>query len=138
MAEFQRRKAEAVEHIRSCCLLYEYQLRRGKHFLHEHPWTARSWKLDCVQQLMENRNVQLVQGHMFQFGMTTHVDEKNGEQGLVKKPTGFLTSSQCIAQALNLQCAGGEDTSMFILSEGEQQVLKFIQINCARPSLTAC
>ena len=40
MEEFLRRKAEAIEHIRFCCTLYSYQLRRGKHFLHEHAWTA--------------------------------------------------------------------------------------------------
>ena len=58
--------------------------------------------------------VQLVQGHMCQFGMLTHVNEKGGEQGLVKKPTGFLTSSDCIAKSLNLQCAGGHSHVPFV------------------------
>ena len=107
MDEFNRRKAEAIEHIRFCCLLYEYQLRRGKHFLHEHPWSARSWELDCIKHVMSFPNVQLVEGHMCQFGMTTHVNEKHGEQGLVKKPTGFLTSSECVARLLNRTCQGG-------------------------------
>ena len=39
--------AKAVEHIEFCCSLYRYQLRRGRHFIHEHPWSARSWKLEC-------------------------------------------------------------------------------------------
>ena len=64
MEEFNRRKAEAIEHIRFCCLLYEYQIRRGKHLLHEHPWNARSWGLDCLQGLLANPGVQLVQGHV--------------------------------------------------------------------------
>ena len=29
--------------------------------------------------------------------------------GLVKKPTGFMTSSKCIARALNARCTGGHD-----------------------------
>ena len=56
---------------------------------------------------MKNPEVQLVQGHMCQFGMLTHINEKHGEKGLVKKPTGFLTSSDHIARALNLKCGGG-------------------------------
>ena len=92
MNNFLKRKAEAIEHIKFCCLIYEYQVRRGKHFLHEHPWTARSWGLECVQRLMEVPGVQLVQGHMCQFGMTTYISERGGDRGLVKKPTGFLTS----------------------------------------------
>ena len=39
----------------------------------------------------------------------SHVDEKNGKTGLVKQPTGFMTSSKCIAQALNVRCTGGHD-----------------------------
>ena len=109
MEEFHRRKLEAIEHIDFCCLLYRYQLKRGKHFLHEHPWTARSWRLHNVQALVEDPAVHVVQGHMCQFGMLTHVEEKGGKMGLVKKPTGFMTSSSCIANALNLKCQGGHD-----------------------------
>ena len=39
----------------------------------------------------------------------THIEEKNGKMGLVKKPTGYMTSSNCIAQALNVRCIGGHD-----------------------------
>ena len=41
--------------------------------------------------------------------MMTHADDKNGKMGLVKKPTGFTTSSKCIAQALSVRCIGGHD-----------------------------
>ena len=107
LEEFERRKAEAIEHIRFCCTLYDYQLKRGKHFLHEHPWTARSWKLDFIQDLLNDERVHLVEGHMCDFGMTSHVNGKHGERGLVKKPTGFMTSSYEIAQLLNRKCSGG-------------------------------
>ena len=30
--------------------------------------------------------------------------ERDGPRGLVKKPTGFITSSRCVAAQLNLQC----------------------------------
>ena len=35
-------KAKAVRHTEFGCSLYRYQLEHGRHFLHEHPWTARS------------------------------------------------------------------------------------------------
>ena len=34
--------AQATRHIDVCCGLYMYQLKRGKHFIHEPPWSARS------------------------------------------------------------------------------------------------
>ena len=109
MGEFNRRKLEAIEHINFCCMMYEYEVRRGKHFLHEHPWTARSWKLPGIPKMLRNPAVNLVEGHMCQFRMMTHIEEKDGKMGLVKKPTGFMTSSKCIAQALNVRCIGGHD-----------------------------
>ena len=52
--EFSRRRVEAIEHIDFCCTMYEYQVRRGRHFLHEHPWTSSSWKLPGIQSLLRN------------------------------------------------------------------------------------
>ena len=50
---------------------------------------------------MSHPAVELVQGHMCRFRMTTHIETKNGKRGLVKKPTGFLSSSRCVRQELN-------------------------------------
>ena len=119
MDEFNRRKLEAIEHINFCCMMYEYQVRRGKHFLHEHPWTARSWKLPGIQKLLRNPAVNLVECRICQFRMMTHDEEKNGKMGLVKQPTGFMTSSKCIAQALNVRCTGGHDHVPYDCQEGE-------------------
>lgn len=106
MVEFNRRLAEAMEHVSFCCMLYRYQLRRGRHFLHEHPWTARSWQLDSIREILAHPGVQLVEGHMCQFLLRTHIEQDGGELGLVKKPTGFVTSSECLAAALNVRCSG--------------------------------
>ena len=83
------------------------QLRQGRRFLHEHPWSARSWVLPCMQEVMSHPSVELVQGHMCQFRMTTHIDKKDGERGLVKQPTGFLSSSRCVRQELDRKCTVG-------------------------------
>ena len=43
---------------------------------------------------------------MCSFGKDTHVHKTDGERGPVLKPTGFLTSSWCIAKELNMRCGG--------------------------------
>ena len=102
--KFNAEKAKAIKHIEFCCALYRYQLQQGRHFVHEHPWTARSWALPCVQKLLDHPSVEVTQAHMCRFMMTTHVDKKDGEVGLVKKPTGFMTSSHCILKQLDRKC----------------------------------
>ena len=106
MDKFEEAKKLAIEHVNFCCTLYEYQLRRGKHFLHEHPWGAKSWELTKVMALLNNPAVTIVQGHMCRFGMETVRDKLSGEMGPVKKPTGFMSSSPFIAQELELKCDG--------------------------------
>ena len=60
----------------------------------------------CLQDVMSHPAVELVQGHMCRFWMTTHIETKNGKRGLAKKPTWFLSSSRCVRQALNRKCTG--------------------------------
>ena len=51
--------------------------------------------------------VGIVQGHMCQLRMASHVEHRGGEVGLVKKPTGFINSSQIILDQLDKKCPGG-------------------------------
>ena len=115
MAKFRERLEQAKAHIRFCIKLYWYQLRNGRHFLHEHPWTARSWEMEEMQRLQAHPGVQLVQAHMCGFGMTAPEHGNCSQEGPVKKPTGFLTSSTCIAQALNRRC-NQEHTHVHLMS----------------------
>jgi hypothetical protein len=39
--------------------------------------------------------------------MTSHIEHRGGEVGLVKKPTGFMTSSQFLLKELDKRCPGG-------------------------------
>ena len=50
-AKFDEEVRKAKIHVEFCCILYREQLRNGRHFLHEHPWSARSWGLPCVQDI---------------------------------------------------------------------------------------
>ena len=77
--------------------------------MHEHPWSAKSWALEKVERLLKNPAVTLVQGHMCRFGMEAVKDRSSGTMGPVKKPTGFMTSSPCIARELEMRCEGGHE-----------------------------
>ena len=41
-------------HLAFCCTLYRKQLRAGRYFLHEHPNSASSWKVDCIKELSKD------------------------------------------------------------------------------------
>ena len=54
--------SKAIKHVEFCCALSKYQIQQGRHFLHEHPWTARSWKLPCVAELLRQPFSDLLTG----------------------------------------------------------------------------
>ena len=101
---FQANLEKAKRHVKFCCSLYKLQSSSGRYFLHEHPWTARSWKLQCIEEVGNLPGAQKVQTHMCRFGMESHVDKSDGEKGPVMKPTGFLANSWCVAGELDRQC----------------------------------
>ena len=109
-----REIVKAIKHVEFCCALYKYQIQQGRHLLHEHPWTARSWKLLCVTELLNHPAVKLAQGHMCQFRMVSHVERRGGEMGLAKKPAGLMTSSKCLLELLNKKCDVGRDRTPLI------------------------
>ena len=49
--------ARASRHSDFYCGLYRYQLKRGKHFIHEHPWPARTWNINGIKELMKDPRV---------------------------------------------------------------------------------
>ena len=95
------KEEEGTIHLEFCVKQYEAQMKRGKYFLHEHPQSARSWKLGCIQKLASRDDVFKVIGDMCPYGMVSADDVGEGR---VKKPTSFLTNSAEIADALALRC----------------------------------
>ena len=87
--EFERRLEHAVDHLRFMFSLFELQISLGGYIFFEHPKNATSWALDFVQLMKSRPGMQLIEAHMCRFGMTGR--DPMG-QGLVKKPTGFLTN----------------------------------------------
>ena len=96
--------ARATRHIDFCCGLYSYQFKQSKHFIHEHPRSARSWSIDGIKELTNDLGVSSAYSNMCHFGMTTHIDVRDGQRGLVAKPTGFMTSSWTAYEEFNKTC----------------------------------
>ena len=70
---------------------------------YRHPVAATSWKLQCMQKVLALPGVIKVHVDMCQYGMKQK--DQEGE-GAVKKPTGIMTNSECIAHALEQRCKG--------------------------------
>ena len=85
---------------------YREQRRRGRLFLHEHPWGASSWRTGPILSLMEEDDVIAVRGDMCAWGMTAPDD--GGVQHPCLKPTGWLTNSPELAAVLSRRCPGCE------------------------------
>ena len=94
-------------HLSNAVRMYRAQLRDGHHFLHEHPDGATSWREKDIEDLAAEPGVYRVRGPMCRWEMTS--EDAQGV-GLVKKETGWLTSSAELARILSGVCsnaAGG-------------------------------
>ena len=89
-------------HLEFVLRMYQKQLARGTHFLHEHPATADSWEEDPVQELLERPGVGTVVGHMRRQGMKLLVPD--GEVRPVQKPTRWASSASEVLKRLGLRC----------------------------------
>jgi hypothetical protein len=100
----QRAKIAATLHILFVIEMYHEQISSGRHFLHEHPRWASSWKIPEMEALMQMDDIHFGQGDQCQYG----AEVKSGKwQGApIMKPTGFLSSSEAVIQALGRRCTG--------------------------------
>jgi len=90
---------EGVEHLTFAMEVYEWQVRRGKIALFEHPDGSRAWDEHCVQRVLQLPGVIRVRGDQCQFGLQTSPAE-----ALNLKPTGFMVNSAHIAKQLARRC----------------------------------
>ena len=83
--DFERRMTEANCLLNFAVEIYELQLRSGRHFLPEHPKTAKSWKNRSVRKLLKDSKVYTVDADLCRFGLATRgVD---GKRVAAKKTT---------------------------------------------------
>jgi len=102
--EVRRRMWEARVHMEFVAQIYKDQLRAGRHFLHEHPASADSWKEPQMRWLGGRPEVESIVSHMCRFGMTAR--DRDGEVNLVYKPTRWLSSAPEILKKLAKRCPG--------------------------------
>ena len=80
------------------------QLSANRHFLHEHPSSASSWRDPWVEALLRDKRVHVVTGDQCMYGLVT--PDENGHMTPAKKPTKFATSSIHMARRLSTRCSG--------------------------------
>ena len=106
---FDEHIAKAKRHVRFCAELYKHQTHCNRYFLHEHPWLARSWQLDCMKEVENLPSTVRVRLDMCKYCIVSHCGPKNGPLGPVLKPTGMLTNSWCLQRELSSRCPGNHE-----------------------------
>ena len=100
--DVKRRLIQAKLCLDFCGEIYDYQIKNGAHFLHEHPASASSWFEEKIYKLLGKHQVGTTVGHMCQYGMV-HVD-KEGKRWPVLKPTRWMSSSTELLKRLGKSC----------------------------------
>ena len=102
MREFDDNLRNAKRDMKLCCAIHRHQIESKRYVLHEHPWLARSWGLDCIADLEKMPGVERVRLEMRQLGVTSHWHARGGELAPAMKPTGVLTNSPHLRRELSL------------------------------------
>jgi hypothetical protein len=103
--EWEKRRRQAEVLLVFAVAVYKLQLLAGRHFLHEHPAGAASWRHPAVAKLLATSSVSTTDADMCEFGLVTSI--AGGGQGPAKKPTRFMSSSPAMLEALSKKCQGG-------------------------------
>ena len=105
----QRASEKGIVHLAFCFAIYRRRVEFGQHFLHEHPWSAWSWKLDFVQGFLSRPDVYLGRGDQCPLGQWSRDVEG---PGLALKPTGWLSDSVAILQRVAVRCSNNLEHSV--------------------------
>ncbi len=102
--KLKRERIRAELHLDFVTSLYKEQIEDGLDFLHEHPRWASSWRVPSMEALKMIDGVELVQGDQCQYGAEVKRGKQTGSP--ILKPTGFLSNSPKILEALSRRCSG--------------------------------
>ncbi len=105
--------------------LYEYQASEGRYFLHEHPWAATSWHLQCMQKVLGMPGVVEIRVDQCAYGQMSR-DERG--VGLALKPTRFATNAPLLARILEKRCSN---------HMGQLPLHRHVHLMCGRASAAA-
>ena len=101
------RLAEGKQHLAYGMKLYEWQVRRGKWAIFEHPATSRAWHEEVVQRVLRLPGVQRVRANQCEYGLAV--------KGLPnQKPTDFMVNGRHLAEALSKRRQGNHEHQALI------------------------
>ena len=95
---------EAKAHLHFVISLYHLQMANGRHWLHEHPQGATSWKDLRMLRLLKNSKVDVTVADQCMYGLVTK--GPNGEEMSAKKPTQWASTSPQMLKRLSTRCDG--------------------------------
>ena len=104
---------EGRRHLHFVIGLYKLQIDGQRHFLHEHPTGATSWKDSHMLRLLRIKGVKCVTSDQCQYGLLT--PDAQGNMVPAKKPTKWMSYE-------------------FIPSHVEEAVAKMLWYTCAPTS----
>ena len=99
--EHEKRLHEGLQHLQLVMKIYKNQVKAGRLFLHEHPWSATSWNLDCVLEVRHMEGVAVAYGDQCPFGFV--VLDAHGDS-LARKPMGWMSNCMEILEGVALVC----------------------------------
>ncbi|MDP7560817.1 MAG: hypothetical protein QF745_09785, partial [Planctomycetota bacterium] len=98
-------RKRAVKHLRFTLEMFTIQVEENHGFvLFEHPWTAKSWDTDIMQEMMRLSGMKIYRCHQCMYQ-----DKKiqaNGKFGFIRKDTGWATNCPDIGSLLTKTCDG--------------------------------
>ena len=97
---------EGLQHLEFSMKLYEWQVRRGKRAIFEHPAGSKAWDEECVQRVLRLKDVRRVRADQCEYGLQV---SPSGD--LSKKPTDFMVNGENLAKRLSQRCQGGHTHS---------------------------
>lgn len=96
--EFTRRLIEAKVLMNFACEVCRIVMSYGGTFLFEQPWTSKAWHEARVQELINLEETYVIKNDQCMFGL------RAAEGGLHRKPTGWMTNNEHIAQSISVLC----------------------------------
>jgi hypothetical protein len=92
------RYRRACQMVKFAMKVAMYQLENGKYFYFEHPWSATSWPLPCIQAVLRKPQVSLAQIDLCAYGL------RSPRNLPMKKGTGIMHNMPALQKFLEKQC----------------------------------
>ena len=101
-AKVERMLKEAKRHLHFVISLYQLQLADYRHFLHEHPVGATSWKDPYMEKILKHPKVGTTVADQCMYGLLTAGPD--GQPMPAQKPTKWASSSPHMLRRLSTRC----------------------------------